>query len=193
MSAREPRDAGEAKVDAGEAGAREALDLNVRKSRARVSKAGAKVSKARPKVSKADLSDAIAEPPRTGLPARTAPVEAAGRKEALGAARRAVELAADKKASDIALLEVAALTTVADYFVICSGSSERQLGAIGDGIVEGLKEDGVRLLAREGRPGSHWLLLDFGALIVHIMAPPERDYYQIERLWSEAPTLLRVQ
>jgi ribosome-associated protein len=172
---------GRAKVEAGEAGAREASDVKVSKAPAKVSKAGAKVGKAR------------AEPPRTGLPARTEPVEAADRKEALGAARRAVELAADKKASDIALLEVAALTTVADYFVICSGASERQLGAIGDGIVEGLKEDGVRLLAREGRPGSHWLLLDFGALIVHIMAPPERDYFQIERLWSEAPTLLRVQ
>jgi ribosome-associated protein len=186
---------GRAKADAGEAGAREALDVKVSKPRAKVSKPRAKVSKPRAKVSKAgpNVGKARAVPPRTGLPARTEPVEAADRKEALGAARRAVELAADKKASDIALLEVAALTTVADYFVICSGSSERQLGAIGDGIVEGLKADGVRLLSREGRPGSHWLLLDFGALIVHIMAPPERDYYPIERLWSEAPTLLRVQ
>jgi ribosome-associated protein len=164
---------GEAKGDAGEAGE-------------------TKATKARAKARRTGLP-APTDPLRTGLPARTEPLEAADRQEALGAARRAVELAADKKASDIALLEVAALTTVADYFVICSGSSERQLGAIGDGIVEGLKEDGVRLLAREGRPGSHWLLLDFGALIVHIMAPPERDYYQIERLWSEAPTLLRVQ
>jgi ribosome-associated protein len=182
LTAPKPR---EAKAPTGKAAASEAADVRVSKARPKVTAAGTK--------SKAGLSGAIAEPPRTGLPARTEPVDAADRKEALGAARRAVELAADKKASDIALLEVAALTTVADYFVICSGSSERQLGAIGDGIVQGLKEDGVRLLAREGRPGSHWLLLDFGALIVHIMAPPERDYYQIERLWSEAPTLLRVQ
>ena len=140
------------------------------------------------------MSDPARQPRRTGLPARTRPPEPPpDRKEALASARRAVELAADKKASDIILLEVAALTTVADYFVICSGASERQLGAVADGIVEGLKEDGVRLFAREGRPGSHWLLLDFGALIVHVMAPPERDYYELERLWAEAPTLLRVQ
>ena len=133
-------------------------------------------------------------PRRTGPPARTAPLPVtADRKEALASARRVVELAADKKAADIVLLEVAALTTVADYFVICSGSSERQLGAVADGIVEGLKGDGTRLVAREGAPGSHWLLLDFGAVIVHVMAPPERDYYQLERLWSEAPLLLRVQ
>ena len=137
---------------------------------------------------------ARSDPPRTGLPSRTAPLPAtADRKEALATARRAVELAADKKASDIVLLDIAALTTVADYFVICSGTSERQLGAVADGIVEGLKGEGTRLLAREGGPGSHWLLLDFGALIVHIMAPLERDYYQLERLWAEAPLLLRVQ
>ena len=141
-----------------------------------------------------ELSDSAPAPRRTGLPSRERPPESPpDRKEALASARRAVELAADKKASDIVLLEVAALTTVADYFVICSGASERQLGAVADGIVEGLKEEGVRLLAREGPSGSHWLLLDFGALIVHVMAPPERDYYQLERLWAEAPLLVRVQ
>jgi ribosome-associated protein len=133
-------------------------------------------------------------PASTGLPARDGPPELrADQREALAAARHAVEFAADKKASDIVLLEVGALTTVADYFVICSGASERQLGAIADGIAEGLRGDGVTLLAREGEPSSHWLLLDFGALVVHVMAPTERDHYQLERLWSEAPMLLRVQ
>jgi ribosome-associated protein len=140
------------------------------------------------------VTDTTAEPSRTGLPARTRPTEPApDQKEALAAARRAVELAADKKASDIVLLEVGALTTVADYFVICSGASERQLGAVADSVTEGLKKEGMPLVGREGGPGSHWLLLDFGAVIVHVMAPPERDYYQIERLWSQAPLLLRVQ
>jgi ribosome-associated protein len=140
------------------------------------------------------MTDATAEPRRTGLPARTRPAEPApDQKQALETARKAVELAADKKASDIVLLEVGGLTTVADYFVICSGSSERQLGAVADGVTEGLKADGVPLVGREGGPGSHWLLLDFGSLIVHVMAPPERDYYQLERLWSQAPLLLRVQ
>ena len=139
-----------------------------------------------------------AEPRRTpgptGLPARTrAPAPPLDRKEALAWARRAVELAADKKAADIVLLEVAELTSVADYFVICSGSSERQLGAVAEGVVEGLQQDGVTLVGREGGPGSHWLLLDFGSVIVHVMAQPERDFYQLERLWAEAPLLLRVQ
>jgi ribosome-associated protein len=133
-------------------------------------------------------------PASTGLPARTrAPEPSPDRKEALAWARRAVELAADKKAVDIVLLEVAELTSVADYFVICSGSSERQLGAVAEGVVEGLQHEGVILVGREGGPGSHWLLLDFGSVIVHVMATPERDYYQLERLWAKAPLLLRVQ
>jgi ribosome-associated protein len=116
-----------------------------------------------------------------------------GQKAVLELARRAVDLAADKKAADIVLLGVGDLTTVADYFVICSGGSERQLGAIADGIVEGLKQDGARPIGREGGPGAHWLLLDYGGLVVHIFAAPERDFYQLERLWAEAPTLLRIQ
>ena len=80
-----------------------------------------------------------------------------------------------------------------DYFVICSGGSERQLGAIGDGIADGLRAEGVRPIGREGGSNSHWTLLDFGAVIVHIFAVPERDYYQLERHWSKAKTVLRVQ
>jgi len=113
--------------------------------------------------------------------------------EALALARRIVDLAEDKKAADIVLLEIAGLTTLADYFVICSGSSERQLGAIADGIAEGLREEGVRPIGREGSANAHWMLLDFGSVIVHVMAPPERDFYQLERLWAEAPLLLRLQ
>ena len=108
-------------------------------------------------------------------------------------ARRIVELASDKKAADIVLLDIHELTTLADYFVICSGQSERQLGAIADGIVEGLREEGVRPIGREGTANAHWLLLDFGGVIAHVMAPPERDFYQLEKLWSEAPLLLRLQ
>jgi ribosome-associated protein len=111
----------------------------------------------------------------------------------LEVARKIVDAAEDKKAADIVLLEVSALTSMADYFVICSGGSERQLGAIGDGIAEKLREEGVRPIGREGGANSHWTLLDFGAVIVHIFAPPERDYYQLERHWAKAKTVLRVQ
>jgi len=119
---------------------------------------------------------------------RTTPDESA-----LALARRIVDLASDKKAADIVLLEIGALTAMADYFVICSGSSERQLGAIADGIAEGLRDEGVRPIGREGLAVSHWVLLDFGAVVVHIFPPPEREYYSLEKHWSEARTVLRVQ
>lgn len=144
-----------------------------------------------------ELTPAPEAAERRGLPARDGPARAPGasaeERASLELGRRIVDLAADKKAADIVLLDVGGLTTVADHFVICSGGSERQLGAIADGIIEGLKAEGIRPLGREGGAGSHWLLLDYGTVIVHVFAPPERDFYQLERLWAEAPTLLRVQ
>ena len=129
---------------------------------------------------------------RLGLPARETPAPLDGR-ASLDVARRVVELAEDKKAADIVLLDLAELTTLADYFVICSGGSERQLDAIADGIVSGLRAEGVRPIGREGVAASHWVLLDFGGVIVHIFTPPERDFYQLEKHWAEAKTVLRVQ
>jgi ribosome-associated protein len=123
-----------------------------------------------------------------GRKARTEAVDEA----ALALAHRVVELASDKKASDIVLLDVRAQTTMADYFVICSGASDRQLGAIADGIVEGARESGVVPIGREGDAGSRWLLIDFGSVIVHVMSDPEREYYQLEKLWSDASLLLHV-
>lgn len=127
-----------------------------------------------------------------GLPHRAEPAPAEAR-PAIDIARRIVELAEDKKAADIVVLELAPLTTIADYFVICSGGSERQLDAIADGIVEGLRAEKIRPIGREGLAISHWVLLDYGAVVVHIFTPPERDYYGIEKHWSEAKTILRVQ
>jgi ribosome-associated protein len=115
------------------------------------------------------------------------------RLSALDIARKIVDAAEDKKAAEIVLLDVSELTSMADYFVICSGGSERQLGAIGDGIAAKLRDEGVRPIGREGGSNSHWTLLDFGAVIVHIFAPPERDYYQLERHWAKAKTVLRLQ
>jgi ribosome-associated protein len=82
---------------------------------------------------------------------------------------------------------------MADYFVICSGGSERQLDAIAGGIIDGLRTEGTRPIGREGVPASHWVLVDFGIVIVHVFTPPERDFYQLEKHWSEAKTILRVQ
>lgn len=130
--------------------------------------------------------------PTIGLPHRDQPVPESDR-ASLDLARRIVELAEDKKAADIVLLDLGELTTMADAFVICSGGSERQLGAIADGIVENLRDEGVKPIGREGTSQSHWILLDYGGVIIHIFTPPERDYYQLERHWEAARTVLRVQ
>jgi len=133
-------------------------------------------------------------PRSDGLPSRAgATTVAASERPPLDIARRVVELAEDKKAADIVLLDLTGLTTLADAFVICSGGSERQLDAIADGIVEGLRSEKVRPIGREGLAVSHWVLLDFGAVVVHIFTPPEREYYSLEKHWSEARTVLRVQ
>jgi ribosome-associated protein len=139
------------------------------------------------------LPDAVA-PKADGLPRRTRKAPARGaEREPLDLARRIVELAEDKKAADMVVLELAPLTTLADYFVIASGGSERQLDAIADGIIEALRDEKVRPIGREGTAASHWVLLDYGSVIVHIFTPPERDYYGLEKHWSEAKTILRVQ
>ena len=150
----------------------------------------------------ADEPPATAHLPRPdGLPSRDAAGAAAAAAAALPAAerppldiaRRIVELAEDKKAADIILLDLTGLTTLADAFVICSGGSERQLDAIADGVIEGMRVEKVRPIGREGTASSHWVLVDFGAVVVHIFTPPEREYYSLERRWAEARTVLRVQ
>ena len=113
--------------------------------------------------------------------------------EALALAHRIVDLAVDKKASEIVLIDIHTLTSIADYLIICSGGSERQLGGITGGIIEALKDEGVLPYGREGGPSAHWALIDYGSVVVHVMATPERDFYQLEKLWSDAPLLLHIQ
>ena len=134
----------------------------------------------------------------SGLPKRVKPARGEApapvpEMPALDLARRIVALAEDKKAADIVLLDLTGLTTVADYFVIASGGSERQLDAIADGIISGMRDEKVHAFGREGTAASHWVLVDFGSVIAHIFTPPERDYYSLERHWNEAKTILRLQ
>lgn len=112
--------------------------------------------------------------------------------EAAQLAHRIVEIASDKKGNDIVMLRMAELTTMADFFVICSGRSERQVGALSGAIVDELRDEGIRPLGIEGRNSSRWVLLDFGTVIVHVFAPEEREYYGLERLWGQAAQVVRV-
>jgi ribosome-associated protein len=120
-------------------------------------------------------------------------VEGQGHLESQALANRIVEIAEDKQASDIVLLDIRSLTTIADYFVICSGASERQLTAINRDIVDSLKEYKLRPLRVEGRAESGWIVLDYGDVIVHIFSPSVREYYDLEELWAEAVPVVRIQ
>lgn len=108
-------------------------------------------------------------------------------------AHKAVQAAADKLATDILMLDLRQKCNFADYFVVCSGGSERQIKAILEEIDKTLTREGVPLLRREGTTDSGWVLLDFGDVIIHIFSPEWRAYYQIERVWADATPVVRVQ
>lgn len=108
-------------------------------------------------------------------------------------ARLIVDAAEEKKASNIVLLDIRKVSSIADYFVICSGSSERQVKAVARGIEESLDEQEIGPRHREGLDQGRWVLLDYGDVIVHIFTTAERDYYRLDKLWSNAQTVLVVQ
>ena len=95
--------------------------------------------------------------------------------------------ALEKKARDLVVLEVRELTSIADYFIICSGSSDRQVQSIAQGIEENLSEAGHSLLSLEGTNRGHWVLMDFSDVIVHIFYEPVREFYDLDGLWGHAP------
>ncbi len=95
----------------------------------------------------------------------------------------------DRKALDLVILEVKNLSSFADYFVICSGNSDRQVQAIASHVEEKLGEEKIHPLGVEGKREGRWVLLDYGDVIVHIFFQPVREFYDLERLWSEAPRL----
>ena len=103
-----------------------------------------------------------------------------------------VDVASDKLAADILMLDLRQVSPVADYFVIMSADSSRQIEGLEEDITRALKEEQVSRFHREGTHASGWVLLDFSDVIVHIFGPEERDFYNLERLWSQAPQVVRV-
>jgi len=113
--------------------------------------------------------------------------------ESVEIAKKAIDAASDKQAVDIVLLDMRNLASFVDYFVVCSGESKRQIKAIADEVEQALDKQGVALRHQEGNTESGWILMDFGDVIIHIFTTPEREYYQLERLWSQATPLVRIQ
>ena len=99
------------------------------------------------------------------------------------------ELAADRKALDIVQLDLRGMIGYADYFVICSGRTDRQTRAIHDAIHEGMKARGVLPRRVEGVSEAKWILMDYLDVVVHVFTPDTREYYRLEQLWGEAPSL----
>jgi ribosome-associated protein len=111
----------------------------------------------------------------------------------LSLARLAAEAAADKKADNILLLDLREQSMVADYFVICSGNTDRQLRAIANAIDDAITQEYQTAPHHiEGVTSGGWVLMDYGDLIVHILAPSRRAYYNLEGLWANAPVLLKM-
>ena len=108
-------------------------------------------------------------------------------------ARLATDAAAEKQAIDIALLDVRASCSFADYFLICSGDSDRQVKAIWEAILDELRLRDLFPLHKEGTADSGWLLADYGSVVIHIFAPEEREFYGLEQLWTDAVPVLRIQ
>ena len=94
--------------------------------------------------------------------------------------------------SDIILMEIGKLSNIADYFVICTGQTDRQLDAIVRDVRTYLKQEGRQPAGIEGKSMSGWVLVDCGDIVVHVFSPVQREYYRLERLWSAAKTILRV-
>lgn len=99
----------------------------------------------------------------------------------------AVKAADSKRAEDIVALNMEGISLLADYFVMLTGTSERQLGAIVDAIEDAEEAAGVIVKSIEGKKGSRWVLMDFGDLVINAFMPEERDLYQLEKLWDQAP------
>jgi len=130
----------------------------------------------------------VAEPVPAAVTSRPRPRNMASADDIRARVREAVGAALDTKAEDVRVRHLEPVTSFADYFVIASGSNERQVKAIADAVEDRLREKlGVKPLHIEGLPGAQWVLLDYGDFLVHALLDERRSYYGLERLWRDAP------
>lgn len=109
--------------------------------------------------------------------------------ESRDTALAAASAASSKQASEIVILDVHDLIVITDYFVLATGSSDRQVKTIVEEVEKALRELGRKPVRREGQTEARWVLLDYVDVVVHVFAPEEREYYSLERLWADAPRL----
>ena len=103
-------------------------------------------------------------------------------------ARKVVRFALEKKALRVDLMDLRKITTETDFFIVCSGNSDVHVRAIADTITDNCKKDGIEVYSVEGYESSRWILIDLIEIVVHVFQPDVRAYYQLERLWGDAPT-----
>ena len=101
--------------------------------------------------------------------------------------RAAAAAAAEKQASDVLVMDVEAQLVVTEYFLIATGRNDRQVAGIAHSIEDRLRDDGWKPIGREGERENTWVLLDYGDFVVHVFQPQEREFYRLEKLWSDAP------
>jgi ribosome-associated protein len=101
----------------------------------------------------------------------------------------AARAASSKQGEAIVVLDVRDLITITDYFVVVSGTSDRQVKTISDEIVKSLKEQGTRPVRQEGEPAAGWVLLDYIDFVVHVFSQDQREYYRLDNLWADAPVV----
>ena len=104
-------------------------------------------------------------------------------------ARLAARAALDKRAVDLVVLDLQGMSSLADFFLVCTGRSTAQMDTIAEAIAVTLRAEGIRVRHREGTAESGWLLLDYGDVVVHIFGEEPRAFYGLERLWGDAPVL----
>jgi ribosome-associated protein len=107
--------------------------------------------------------------------------------------RLVIEALEEKKAENIVLIDIHEIASFTDYFVICSGSSDRMIDSLADAVLEAAKHKADLLGKKEGQASSGWVLVDLGDIVVHLFSPDQRDYYRLEQLWEKGKILLHVQ